>query len=94
VTDRKTMSFDVGQKVRLRAEGSLWHTDGTVTARDEEWLSVEFEDCHGPYTLKLGFDYEEGFWYDEGDSGLWLDLRAVDHGGSIHSSPSCSCTNP
>ena len=68
------MEFGEGQKVWVHFEGCAHRTEATVTARDKQWLAVEFDDGAGPRTLRFGYDDEEGFWYDEEESGNWVSI--------------------
>jgi len=68
------MDFEIGQPVWVHIEGSLRPWEGTVAAQDEQWLTVKGRDGQGPLTLRFGYDAEEGFWFDEDESGNWTSI--------------------
>ena len=73
-----TLTFKIGDEVTVRYEGSLHSSRGTVTVRDEKWLTVELNDVTGPYSLVFGYDNDEGFWYDQDESGNWVEILPSD----------------
>jgi hypothetical protein len=44
-----------------------------VVAREDPWITIEFNG----QTDRFAFDWDEGYWYNEGEGGLWITIEEV-----------------
>jgi hypothetical protein len=76
----------VGAHVTIHYEGNGTEHFGTVVACDDKWVSVEFgsttsrmgdwlETLEKPRTIRFAYDWDEGFWYEEAESGFQITIE-------------------